>query len=171
MSDEGLAARAAAGDGAAFGQLVREHQSMLRGFLLRLTRGDRALADDLAQEAFLEAWRKIGQFRGEGSFRGWLARIAYTRYLMEARRRKLEALDEDAGAEQISEGLEPATRFDLERCLAKLPLGERAALTLCYALGHSHDEAAQILGMPIGTVKSHVLRGRKSLMAMLEDGS
>lgn len=169
MSDKELAAQAAAGDGAAFGRLVQQHQSMLRGFLLRLTRGDRALADDLAQEAFLEAWRKIGQFRGEGTFRGWLARIAYTRYLMEARRRKLEALDEEASNSEVSEGLEPGMRFDLERCLAKLPLGERTALTLCYALGHSHDEAAQILGLPIGTVKSHVLRGRGRLQMMLED--
>jgi RNA polymerase sigma-70 factor, ECF subfamily len=169
MNDEGLGARAAAGDRAAFGRLVQRHQSALRGFLLRLTRGDSALADDLAQESFLEAWRKIGQFRGEGTLRGWLTRIAYTRYLMEARRRKLETLDEDAGAEQGSEGLEPGMRFDLERCLAKLPLGERAALTLCYAVGHSHDEAAQILGLLVGTVKSHMLRGRRKLQTMLGD--
>jgi RNA polymerase sigma factor (sigma-70 family) len=166
MSDEAFAARAAAGDGAAFGRLVQQHQSMLRGFLLRLTRGDRALADDLAQESFLVAWRKIGQFRAEGSFAGWLARIAYSRYLMEARRKKLETVDEDAAAAQHYEALEPGTRFDLERCLAKLSLGERAAITLCYALGHSNEEAAGILDMPVGTVKSHVLRGRSKLMAM-----
>ena len=168
MSDEGLAARAAAGDHAAFGRLVQEHQSMLRGFLLRLTRGNTALADDLAQDTFLEAWRKIGQFRGAGSFRGWLARIAYTRYLMEARRKKLEPLEDAAEEPEAATGPEPGMRFDLERCMAKLSLGERSALTLCYALGHSNEEAAEILALPVGTIKSHALRGRKKLLAMME---
>ncbi|MGH6889837.1 MAG: RNA polymerase sigma factor [Rhizomicrobium sp.] len=169
MSEDGLGAGAAAGDAAAFGRLVRQHQSKLRGFLLRLTRGDRALADDLAQESFLAAWRNISQFRGEGSFGGWLARIAYTRYLAEARRKTLEPLDDVADAAKVD--LEPGMRFDLERCLARLSVGERAALTLCYALGHSNEEAAQILDLPAGTLKSHVLRGRKKLAAMLEVAS
>ena len=140
---------------------------MLRGFLLRLTRGDRALADDLAQDAFLEAWRKIAQFRGAGSFRGWLARIAYTRYLMEARRRKLEPLEDVTQQWEQVQTLEPGVRFDLERCMGKLSLGERSALTLCHALGHSNDEAAHILDVPVGTLKSHVLRGRKKLLEMM----
>ena len=169
MSDEGLAADAATGDRAAFGRLVQQHQSLLRGFLLRLTRGDKALADDLGQDAFLDAWRKIAQFRGTGSFRGWLLRIAYTRYLMEARRRKLEPLEDVTQQAEAVAGMEPGTRFDLERCMAKLSLGERSALTLCYALGHSSEEAAVILGSPVGTVKSHVLRGRKKLLEMLGD--
>ena len=86
---EGLAREAAAGNAAAFGVLVRLNQSKLRGFLLRMTKGNHALADDLAQETFLEAFRKIGQY-GNGSFFGWLCAIAYSRYLMEARKRKLE---------------------------------------------------------------------------------
>ena len=171
MSDEGLARRAATGDRAAFAQLVQQHQSWLRGFLLRLTRGDKALADDLAQDAFLEAWRKIAQFRGAGPIRGWLARVAYTRYLMEARRRKLEPLEETTEQLEGPRGLEPGIRFDLERCMTKLSLAERAALTLCHALGHSNDEAAEILEMPVGTVKSHVLRGRRKLADMLGDSS
>jgi RNA polymerase sigma-70 factor (ECF subfamily) len=171
MSDQELARRAAAGDTAAFGQLTRQHQSALRGFLRRLTRGDAALADDLAQDAFFEAWRKIGQFRGIGSFRGWLTRIAWRRYLMEARRRKLETLDTDAEPEEQSSSLEPGVRFDLERCMAKLSVNERAAVTLCYALGHSNPEAAEILGMPVGTLKSHVLRGRQKLASMLDSAS
>ena len=171
MSDEGLGARAAAGDRAAFGRLVQQHQSILRGFLLRLTRGNRALADDLAQDTFLEAWRKIAQFRGAGSFRGWLGRIAYTRYLMEARRRKLEPLEDVPQESEDVQTMEPGIRFDLERCMAKLSLGERSALTLCYALGHSNEEAAEILDMPVGTVKSHALRGRKKLLAMMDGAS
>ncbi|HLY06567.1 MAG TPA: RNA polymerase sigma factor [Rhizomicrobium sp.] len=168
MSDEGLATRAAAGGRAAFGRLVQQHQSVLRGFLLRLTRGNKALADDLAQETFLEAWRKIAQYRGEGPFRGWLARIAWTRYLMEARRKKLEPLEDATQESEDLQTMEPGVRFDLERCMAKLSLGERSALTLCHALGYSNEEAAGILGLPVGTVKSHALRGRKKLLAMME---
>src|SRR5208282_4154553 len=96
MNESALLALAVAGDPAAFEALVRQRQSPLRGFLRRLTRGDHALADDLAQETLLEAWRKLDQFRAEGAFAGWLARIAYRRYLMWARQRKLEPLDNDA---------------------------------------------------------------------------
>src|SRR5215469_15298258 len=98
MDEGALIPLAAAGDRTAFGTLVRMHQSRLRGFLRRLTRGDHALADDLAQDAFLEAWRKIAQFRGEGPFGGWLAAIAYRRCLMSARQRKLEPLEDDIEA-------------------------------------------------------------------------
>jgi len=167
---EWLAREAAAGDAAAFAVLVRRHQSQLRGFLLRMTRGDHALADDLAQESFLEAFRKIGQF-GRGSFFGWLAAIAYSRYLMEARKRKLENLDE---APEIPDGApEPQTasavKLDLERAMARLQPAQRAALTLCFAQGMSHEEAAAALVMPLGTLKSHVNRGREKLAAMLGD--
>lgn len=165
---EWLAREAAAGDAAAFGVLVRRHQSKLRGFLLRLTRGNQALADDLAQETFLEAFRKIAQF-GEGSFVGWLCAIAYSRYLMEARKRKLESLDE---ADDMPDGApDPETaslvRLDLEKAMARLVPAQRAALTLCFALGFSHEEAAASLNLPLGTLKSHVNRGREKLAAML----
>jgi RNA polymerase sigma-70 factor (ECF subfamily) len=167
MTEESLAARAAAGDAAAFEALVRAHQSQLRAFLLRLTRGDAALADDLAQEAFLEAWRKIGAFRGDGPFAGWLLRIAWTRFLMEARRRKLEPFSADWEATAPADT--PDLRLDLEAGMRRLSAAERASLTLCYAMGYSHEEAAAILAMPLGTVKSHVLRGREKLMALLGD--
>jgi RNA polymerase sigma-70 factor (ECF subfamily) len=159
---------AAAGDSAAFNALVREHQSKVRGFLRRLARGDAALADDLAQETFLEAWRKIAQFRGEGSFSGWLCGIAWSRFLMERRKRKeepLEDVDETVSTDPQSSS---HAKLDLERAMARLAAPERAALTLCYALGHSHGEAAEILSLPLGTIKSHVLRGREKLKAMLE---
>jgi RNA polymerase sigma-70 factor (ECF subfamily) len=166
MNEAALLALAAAGDSAAFGALVRLHQSPLRGFLRRLARGDHALADDLAQEAFLEAWRKIGQFRAEGTFAGWLARIAYRRYLMWARQRKLEPLDDDAALP----GALPAAdlRLDLEKAMTRLLLPERAALTLCYALEYTQEEAAEILELPLGTLKSHVARGREKLRKLLE---
>lgn len=168
MNDGDLAARAAGGNDDAFAELVRRHQAALRGFLLRLTRGEHALADDLAQDTFFHAWRKIGQFRGDGAFAGWLARIAYTRYLMEARKRKLEPLGDESDPSQPANVVEPGTRLDLERALARLSLPERAALTLCHAMGYSSGEAATILEMPDGTVKSHILRGRRKLQAMFD---
>lgn len=169
MSEAQLIRRAAEGDGNAFAALVRSHQSRLRGFLRRMTRGDHALADDLAQETFLEAHRKIAGYRAEGSFAAWLYAIAYSRYLMEARRRKLEPLHETE--EPHPECLPPekagALKLDLERAMRQLSPPERAALTLCFALGFSHEEAATALAVPLGTVKSHVARGREKLKAML----
>jgi RNA polymerase sigma-70 factor (ECF subfamily) len=171
MHEAGLAKRAAQGDAAAFAQLVRQHQSGLRGFLRRLTKGDASLADDLAQETFLEAWRKLAQYRGDGSFAGWLLRIAWTRYLMEARRRKLEPLSDGDETLVQQEFLSVESRLDLESAMRKLSTGERAGLTLCYALGYSNEEASSILDLPLGTLKSHVARGREKLKALLGDAS
>jgi RNA polymerase sigma-70 factor (ECF subfamily) len=167
-AEETLLLRARRGDAEAFGRLVREHQSTLRGFLRRLTRGDAALSDDLAQEAFLEAWRKIGQKREEGSFPGWLCSIAWSRFLMHRRRRTEEPLENANDAPSLEPEPASAAKLDLEKAMARLAPAERAALTLCFALGYSHGEAAQILDMPLGTVKSHVLRGRERLISMLE---
>jgi RNA polymerase sigma-70 factor (ECF subfamily) len=158
---------ALAGDNqAAFSGLVRLHQGGLRAFLLRLTRGDHALADDLAQESFLEAWRKRGQYRGDAPFAAWLHRIAWSRFLMTARKRKLELLDVADDIPGID--ADSDVKLDLERALARLPSPQAAALTLCGAMGYSSAEAAAILDMPEGTVRSHILRGRTRLRALLE---
>jgi len=167
---EWLAREAAKGDTAAFGLLVRWHQSRLRGFLLRLTKGNGALADDLAQETFLEAYRKIGQF-GSDNFFGWLCAIAWSRYLMEARKRKLESLDEQPDMADDAPEPENASlvRHDLETAMAQLHPMQRAALTLCFALGLSNEEAAKSMNIPLGTLKSHVNRGRAKLALLLGD--
>lgn len=159
---------AAAMDAAAFGVLVRTHQSAVRGFLRRLTRGDHALADDLAQETFLEAHRKLAQFRGDSPFAGWLCAIAWSRFLMTARRRKLEPLHDADEEAALPEG-DSVLRLDIERAFARLRAPERAALTLCFALGFNHEEAAQALDIPLGTLKSHVARGREKLKTLLQD--
>lgn len=172
MNDSALVERAVGTrDVAAFSQLARQHQSKVRGLLLRLTRGNHAAADDLAQETFLEAWRGIANFRGELSFSTWLYRIAYSRFLMQARKRKPdEQLGDWQGTTQSGEGATQA-RVDLERAFAKLSPPESAALTLCFALGLSNTEAAAALDIPLGTLKSHVLRGREKLKAILGDPS
>ena len=164
MRDDELPARAQAGDDSAFAALVRLHQGALRGFLLRMTRGDYALADDLAQETFLEAWRKLAQFQASGSFAGWLTRIAWSRFLMTARKRRLEPLDD---ADMPDTKADPDLKLDLEKAMTRLSGAERATITLCDTLGHSHEEAAAILALPLGTVNSHILRGRAKLRSLL----
>jgi RNA polymerase sigma factor (sigma-70 family) len=172
MDDGALVERAVAlRDVAAFSALARLHQSKVRGLLLRLTRGNHAAADDLAQETFIEAWRGIQSFRGESSFSTWLYRIAYSRFLMQVRKRKP---DDQLGEwqESTSSGENSIlARVDLERAFAKLSPPESAALTMCFALGLSNTEAAAAMDIPLGTLKSHVLRGREKLKTMLGDPS
>ncbi len=168
MDDPTLIERATQKDVAAFSALARLHQSKVRGLLLRLTRGNHATADDLAQETFLEAWRAIGNFRGDSAFATWLYRIAYSRFLMHARKRKDDQLGDWQGEAPSGEGAAHA-RIDLERAFAQLSAPESAALTMCFALGLSNTEAAVALDMPLGTLKSHVLRGREKLKAILGD--
>ena len=135
MSEGELIRRAAGGTPPAFAALVHLYQSRLRGFLRRMTRGEHALADDLAQETFLEAYRKIGSYRGEGSFSGWLYAIAWSRYLMAARRRKLEPL-ETWRTPRSRPHPETARRAAprSEKAMSRLAPAERAALTVCFAL-------------------------------------
>ncbi len=153
----------------AFAELVRNHQSAIRGLLRQLTRGDLALADDLAQEAFLRAYKNIRSFRGEAKFSTWLYRIAYNCFREEARKRKeLVGIDETLlEAEQDPQTVDPALRHDLMHALQLLPLHERSAILLCCQNGLSHDEAARVLEIPLGTVKTNVLRGREKLKKTL----
>ena len=126
MDESDLVARAAARDVAAFSALARAHQSKVRGLLLRLTRGNHALADDLAQETFLEAWRAIANFRGDSAFSTWLYRIAYSRFLMQARKRRHEPLGDWEGEASSGES-DTLARIDLERAFARLSAPESAA--------------------------------------------
>ena len=153
----------------AFGELVRRHQSTVRGLLRGLTRTDFSLADDLAQEAFLRAYKHIRSFRGEAKFSTWLYRIAYNCFREEARKRKeLVGIDETKlEAEQDPQTVDPALKYDLMHALQLLPLNERSAILLCCQNGLSHDEAARVLDIPLGTVKTNVLRGREKLKKTL----
>lgn len=156
---------------AGFEALVRAHQARVRHQLRRLARGDDALADDLAQETFVQAWRHVGSFRGDASVATWLFRIAYNTYLAHQRRRREEALPADAAAD-VADGrggddLHTMQRLDVERALAALAEAERVALIHCFGLDLSHAEAAAVLGWPLGTLKSHVARGKARLREQL----
>lgn len=159
-------------DRRAFGVLVERHQSQVRTVLRRLTRGDVALADDLAQETFVLAWRNLRKFRFEARFSTWLYRIAFNAWQSEARKKHEVLLDIDD--DSPPEGLDVSTempdvvaRVDLERAMAVLSDGERACIAACFYADLSHEEAAESLGMPLGTVKTHILRARAKLKARL----
>lgn len=161
-------------DRRAFGVLVERHQSRVRTALRRLTRGDTGLADDLAQETFLLAWRNLRKFRFEARFSTWLYRIAFNAWQSEARKKRdvLLDLDDDSlptDADGSADAPDPVARIDLERAFDVLTDGERAAIAACYYADLSHEEAAQALGIPLGTVKTHVLRAKAKLKARLTD--
>lgn len=164
-------ARAREGDRGAFAALVRLHQRAVRTQLRRLCGGDDAWADELAQEVFVSAWLGLKHFRGEARLGTWLYRVAYNAYLQARRDRPPvinlddEALAEHAGHADPHPG--NALRLDLDRAMAQLSDGERSALIHCYHLDLSHEEAAQVLGMPVGTIKTHIARGKARLRQLL----
>jgi RNA polymerase sigma-70 factor (ECF subfamily) len=165
----------------AFSELVRRHQSAVRATLRRLTAGNHALADDLAQDTFMLAYRNLKSFRQEAQFSTWLFRIATNAFLADARKRKEELLgdrDADLAADDDDDEARPGdmasdpTRgatlhIDMERALAVLSDGERAAIVQCYHNDLSHEEAAYVLDCPVGTVKTHILRAKQKLKAQL----
>ncbi|HZP58758.1 MAG TPA: sigma-70 family RNA polymerase sigma factor, partial [Opitutaceae bacterium] len=139
----------------------------MRAFLTRMTRGDSHLANDLAQETFLKAWQKLRTYRGGARFSTWLFGIAYNEFRMASRRRKELALEdmaepppEPAGPAAVSRS---QLRLDLAEALKVLNADERAAVILCNQNGLSHEEAAQVLDCPLGTVKTNILRGKEKL--------
>jgi RNA polymerase sigma factor (sigma-70 family) len=175
VSDTALIARVVVSDDRhAFGELVRRHQSAVRATLRKLTGGNTALADDLAQETFLLAYRNLKSFRQEARFSTWLYRIAYNAFLADARKMKELPLPEDADslapantAEGQGVARSAALSIDLERAMAILSDAERAAIVQCYHNDLTHEEAAEVLGCPIGTVKTHILRAKEKLRTRL----
>jgi len=170
ISDLELAARVVGSDDqAAFQQLVERHQGAIRGFLRRLLAGDHGTADDLAQETFLTAYRKLAGWKGQGTFTSWLHTIAYRQFLQFRRKNKRQQVM----AEPPDAGFDPGEAVDAEillpRLMRQVSADERACLTLAYAGGMSHPEIVQVTGMPLGTVKSHISRGRQKLQQWLED--
>jgi RNA polymerase sigma-70 factor (ECF subfamily) len=171
VTEAELIVRAAAGDDrSAFGELVRTHQSSVRHFLRQLTRGDAALADDLAQDCFLHAYRGLSRFEGRASFSTWLLGIAHNLWRNDRRKARTVALEVDHLA-RLDPEPSPARaadlRADLEQALRRLSQEERTVVHLCHQQGLTHDEAAVVLDLPLGTVKTHLLRSREKLRILL----
>ena len=170
ISDLELATRVAGSDDqAAFQQLVERHQGAIRGFLRRLLAGDHGTADDLAQETFLLAYRKIPGWKAAGTFSSWLHTIAYRQFLQFRRKHARQQVM----AEPPDAGFDPGHAADagilLPQLMRLVSPEERACLTLAYATGMTHPEIVEITGLPLGTVKTHISRGRLKLQQWLKD--
>jgi RNA polymerase sigma-70 factor (ECF subfamily) len=171
LSDAELIARHADGDPAAFGGLVTRHRDRAWAVALRTT-GNPEDAADAVQDAFVKAYRTVGSFRGDAQFSTWLHRIVVNACLDQMRRartRPTSPLDERAAA--IADPADPIGRTDLGRdvvaALARIGTDQRVAIVLVDVEGYSVDEAAALLGVPSGTVKSRCHRGRVQLAALL----
>ncbi|MBS0360287.1 MAG: sigma-70 family RNA polymerase sigma factor [Proteobacteria bacterium] len=174
LHDVELCALAATGERRAFGELVRRHGSAVRGVLRRMG-AQGAEADDVAQDAFLTAFERIAEFRGEGTFAAWVKKIAARLYLRRLQKdRRLTAIASETIEEEaeIPHGDTDAA-IDLEEALKVLSAAERLCVSMCFGAGLSHTEAAEALNLPLGTVKSHVKRGLEKLRTRLapEDGA
>lgn len=175
-SDFALAQRAAKGDAEAFEEIFRLHHRLVYGLCLRMTQ-DAAEAEDVAQEVFVLLLRKVGGYRAEANFKTWLHRLTINQVLMRFRKnrsRREDALEEcDAHAlelQAVAPGRRPSQLIDgitLERALAKLPPGYRAAFILHDVEGYEHEEVAQILGCAVGTSKSQLHKARTKLRKIL----
>jgi RNA polymerase sigma factor (sigma-70 family) len=172
--DEILLAAVRDGSEHAFNTLIDRHQQAVRTFLRGLT-ANLSDADDIAQETFLAAWTQARSFRGQGSVRSWLFSIAW-RKAKGSQRRWFRAVRRDTAYHKFSAEVEapemPAeNRILLRDALLSLPMDQRAAVVLCLGSGYTHAEAADMLAIPLGTIKSHVQRGREKLRDILGDKS
>jgi RNA polymerase sigma-70 factor (ECF subfamily) len=174
-TDEDLLASHLRGDQHAFGQLVSRHERRVYGICLRML-GNREDAQDAAQEAFLAALRRASTFRQAAAFSNWLYRIAVNAATDQARRRgRTRAVPlepDDAGGPVLAHdpadhGEAVATAVTVQAALARIPEEFRAAVVLCDLLRLPYAEAAAVLEVPVGTVKSRVFRGRLALADQL----
>lgn len=153
-----------------FEALYRAHLGQVYGLCLRLT-GQPALAEDCTQECFIAAWRALPTFEGRSQLSTWLHRIAVNTVLSHRRRRPSDALREagvlDEAAADVPDSSEAAGTLDVEAALDRLPQGARDVVVLVGVYGHSHEEAANMLGIATGTSKAQLHRGRRLLARQL----
>ena len=175
-SDLALAIAAGKGDMAAFEKLYERHNRRVYSLCLRMTQ-NAAEAEDLAQEAFIQLFRKIGSFRGDSAFTTWLHRLTVNQCLMHFRKRsvKLERTTEEGETPvQVVTGTENPNampvmdRIALDNALTQLPPGYRTVFVLHDVEGHEHEEIAKMLGVAVGTSKSQLHKARMKLRKILK---
>lgn len=170
-----LVASAVGGSTPAFEQLYRRHAARVYAVCLRMT-GNASTAEDCVQEAFVQAWRNLGQFETRSTFGTWLHRIAVNTVLQQVRRRQELLGEGDSIEREVADRLadplgdDPGRSRDVEAAIAGLPAGARHVLVLVGLYGHSHEEAAQMLGVAVGTCKAQLHRARALLQARLGHG-
>jgi RNA polymerase sigma factor (sigma-70 family) len=164
-----LVALAMSGDDRAFEELVRRRQGTIRRLMRQLS-GDWSLADDLAQEAFLMAWRKLRTLRSTGAFGGWIRRIAVNVFLQYLRRAGSAIQDSgEVSSHPVVDDGDSSIKTDLEKALGRLRPAERLCVVLSYGERMSHGEICTATDLPLGTVKSHISRGSERLRRYLKD--
>jgi RNA polymerase sigma-70 factor, ECF subfamily len=156
--------RARSGDLHAFEELVRAYQAEVFRFAWHLTR-DRSLAEDVTQETFLRTFRFMGGFRGEQRFGSWLFSIARN-CAMDVLRRTRAPLPEDVPAGTVADA---SARAELNAALRSVTAEHRETFLLVEVFGMSYQEAADVLGVAVGTVKSRMFRARQALCAAIAD--
>jgi RNA polymerase sigma-70 factor (ECF subfamily) len=167
-SEADLIAGARAGDMNAFERLYRAHVARVHGLCLRMTRHQQT-AEDLTQETFVNAWRSLSTFEGRSGFGTWLHRIAVNAVLARSRspqgRGEVSITDVDGEDREYPahDGMDTATPLDLERAIETLPAGARDVMVLYGVYGYSHEEAADMLGVAVGTCKAQLHRARRLL--------
>jgi RNA polymerase sigma-70 factor (ECF subfamily) len=178
-SDADLVLRCQRGEGPAFNDLVSRHQDRIYNIVLRFC-GNAEDARDVSQRAFINAYRKIGEFKGESAFATWLTRIAFNQAVSFRRERKHRELSltpknedgplvEPADDRSPAEGLESdETRKKVQQALALLDEGDRQVILLKDIQGCSYDEIASVLAIPKGTVRSRLHRARLELKTKLK---
>ena len=159
---------AARGDREAYTELVRRRQSWIRNFMRRCC-GDDALADDLAQQVFLQTWRKVRQLRDPTRFGGWLKRVAVNEWIRHQRKNDPLWHAKDEAEAYPAPPDATAVAMDLDRALAALPARMRLCVVLSYHERLSHSEICELTGMQLGTVKTNIRRGSKRLRELLSD--
>ncbi|MBW7865498.1 MAG: RNA polymerase sigma factor [Candidatus Hydrogenedentes bacterium] len=171
VDDWELVRRSRAGDQEAFSELVVRHQQVVFNVSYRYMR-DMTQAEDMAQEAFLKAYRLLKGFRGECSFRTWMYRVTSSVCLTELNRRKRRGEVEFAPHHDAGVGGDTAAEADfleqIRRCVPKLSERYATIITLYYLQGISYDEIARTLDIPLGTLKTWMFRARKQLRRIVE---
>ena len=163
--DVELAASAAAGGRREFGELVRRHGSAVRALLRRMG-AQPALADDIAQDAFIQAFERCSEFRGDGTFAAWVKRIAARLYIKRVAKEARYVAEVET--EETVAAPDPGGLMDLDEALRGLSEAERLCVSLCHGAGMANQEIATALNLPLGKVKSHVKRGLDKLRARLQ---
>ena len=165
-----LVERAQRGEAAAFGELYERHVGRVYAVCVRLT-GDPRWAEELTQDVFVRAWRKLRSFRGESRFSSWLHRLTVNRVL-DALRTQRRARDRTrplhVAPDRGGAGGDGAWWLDLERAIARLPERARIALVLYAVEGYRYEEIAEAMGIALGSVKAHIHRARAQLMEDLD---
>ena len=172
-TEKDLVRRALGGDVAAFEQLYRENERRVFALCLRMS-SDASLAEELTQDVFVRAWRKLDSFRGDSAFSSWLYPIAVNTALSERRARvrrtsRVFTTDDLTAFEKAPEERRagPEARFDLEAAMKGLPTGARSVFVLHDVEGLKHQEIAEKMGIAVGTSKAQLHRARALLREAL----